>query len=206
MSPESDFPLFPLGIVALPTEAVPLHIFEERYLTMISECLATGGEFGIVWADDDSVQTIGCAMEIAAVLDGEDENSMNIACRGTRPFSVLETVDALPYPAGTIEFLADDPEDPDESRADETRSVYSDLVRRVTDGAPDPDELSTMSAYAMAARIDFGPAAKQGLLALRSENARLQLVAQLIRAVLKRLDFTEIAQERSRSNGKVRFG
>ena len=26
----SDFPLFPLGLVALPEEVVPLHIFEER--------------------------------------------------------------------------------------------------------------------------------------------------------------------------------
>ena len=32
----SDFPLFPLGIVALPHELVPLHIFEQRYRTMIS--------------------------------------------------------------------------------------------------------------------------------------------------------------------------
>ena len=45
----SDFPLFPLGIVALPHELVPLHIFEQRYRTMISECLERGTEFGIVW-------------------------------------------------------------------------------------------------------------------------------------------------------------
>ena len=48
-----DFPLFPLGIVALPHEIVPLHIFEERYRTMIGECLERGSEFGIVWAADD---------------------------------------------------------------------------------------------------------------------------------------------------------
>ena len=37
-----DFPLFPLGIVALPSEFVPLHIFEDRYKTMIAECLDVG--------------------------------------------------------------------------------------------------------------------------------------------------------------------
>ena len=31
------FPLFPLGIVLLPSEVVPLHIFEERYKLMIGE-------------------------------------------------------------------------------------------------------------------------------------------------------------------------
>ena len=36
------FPLFPLGIVALPSEGVPLHIFEDRYRRMI-ERLPGGG-------------------------------------------------------------------------------------------------------------------------------------------------------------------
>jgi hypothetical protein len=54
--------------------------------------------------------------------------------------------------------------------------------------------------------VDFGAEAKQGLLDLRSENARLRLVARLFRAAVKRLDFIEHAQERARSNGKVRFG
>ena len=39
-----DFPLFPLALVALPGELVPLHIFEERYKTMMAECLQDGTE------------------------------------------------------------------------------------------------------------------------------------------------------------------
>ena len=39
---EQDFPLFPLGLVALPHELVPLHIFEERYKTMVGTCLEGG--------------------------------------------------------------------------------------------------------------------------------------------------------------------
>ena len=55
-----DFPLFPLGIVAIPHELVPLHIFEERYRTMIGECMDRGTEFGIVWEGEDGVRPIGC--------------------------------------------------------------------------------------------------------------------------------------------------
>ncbi len=62
-----------------------------------------------------------------------------------------------------------------------------------------------MSAYAMAATVDFGLDAKQGLLDLRSENARLRLVTRLFRAAMKRLEFVSKAQTRARSNGKVRF-
>ena len=65
---------------------------------------------------------------------------------------------------------------------------------------------ATFDAYGMAATVDFGPEAKQGLLALRSEAARLRLVTRLLRAALKRLEFVERAQARARSNGKVRFG
>ena len=53
--------------------------------------------------------------------------------------------------------------------------------------------------------VTFGLEAKQGLLDLRSETARLRLVTRLFRAAIKRLDFVERAQARARSNGKVRF-
>ena len=59
-----DFPLFPLGIVALPGELIPLHIFEERYKTMIEECLGQEREFGIVWLSDDGLREVGCACAI----------------------------------------------------------------------------------------------------------------------------------------------
>jgi hypothetical protein len=62
-----------------------------------------------------------------------------------------------------------------------------------------------MSAYDMAATVDFGLDAKQGLLDLRSEKARLRLVTRLFRAALKRLDLVDSAQERAKSNGKIRF-
>ena len=48
-----------------------------------------------------------------------------------------------------------------------------------------------MGAYAMAATVDFGLDAKQGLLDLRSENARLRLVTRLFRAATKRLDLID---------------
>jgi Lon protease-like protein len=201
-----DFPLFPLRIVALPHEIVPLHIFEERYKTMIGECLDSGSEFGIVWAEDDGVRPVGCAVEIAEVLERMDDGRLNILTRGTRPFRIVERQDHLPYPAGTVEFLDDKEEAADAGTATAAHEAYNVLVEQATDRTLDEDELDAMSAYQMAATVDFGLEAKQGLLDLRSENARLRLVARLFRAATKRLDFIDRAQERARSNGKVRFG
>jgi Lon protease-like protein len=201
-----DFPLFPLGIVALPGELIPLHIFEQRYQTMMNECLGHGSEFGILWLSDDGLREIGCACEIDRVLERMDDGRMNLLTRGTRPFRVVQRQEHLPYPAGVIEFLEDRDEPSDLDLVSSAHVAYADLVRRATDRDPDEQQLDEMGAYAMAATVDFGPAAKQGLLDLRSENARLQLVARLFRAALKRLDFVDRAQTRARSNGKVRFG
>ncbi|MGI8505996.1 MAG: LON peptidase substrate-binding domain-containing protein [Solirubrobacteraceae bacterium] len=201
-----EFPLFPLGLVALPGELVPLHIFEERYKTMMSHCLGEESEFGIVWLSDDGLRDVGCAMEIEKVLEQMEDGRMNVLTRGTRPIRVLERQGHLAYPAGVIEFLADRGDAPDPALAAGARAAYAELVKRATDNEPETGELEQMSAYAMAATVDFGLEAKQGLLDLRSENARLRLVARLFRAANKRLDFVDRAQARARSNGKVRFG
>jgi Lon protease-like protein len=205
MERQSQFPLFPLGLVALPGEEIRLHIFEQRYRTMVSECLEHEREFGIIWLADDELKEIGCACEIARVIERMDDGRLNILARATRPFRLLEREDGLAYPAGTIDFIPDEEETGDADAADAARESYGALVSAATDDEPDPNVLATMSAYDMAATVDFGLEAKQRLLELRSENARLRLLARLLRAALRRLDFVDRAQARARSNGKVRF-
>ena len=201
-----DFPLFPLGLVALPHELVPLHIFEERYRVMFAELLDSEGEFGIVWMTDAGPRLVGCACEIEQVLERLEDGKLNVLTRGTRPFRIVERQPDDPYPVATVEFLEDKDEEADDAAADAARAAYAELVVEATDNEPDPDELATKTAYEMAATVDFGLDAKQGLLDLRSENARMRLVTRLFKAALKRLDFIERAQARARSNGKVRFG
>ncbi len=204
--PISDFPLFPLGIVALPEEVIPLHIFEERYKTMMEECLEQDRDFGIVWMSDDGLRDIGCSCRIEEVLERMDDGRLNLLCRGVRPIRIVERQGHLAYPAGVIEYVDDRIEPVDLQLTREARETYGELVRRATDREPTVDELADLSAYGMAATVDFGLDAKQGLLDLRSENARLRLVTRLFRAAMKRLDFVDRAQARARSNGKVRLG
>ena len=204
--PSPEFPLFPLGMVALPGELIPLHIFEERYKTMIDECIGSEREFGIVWLSDDGLREVGCACAIDRVLERLEDGQINLIARGTRPFRVLERQGHLPYPAGVIEFVEDRDDEVDADLARGAHEAYAELVKRATDREPDTDELESMTAYAMAATVDFGLDAKQGLLDMRSENARLRLVTRLFRAAIKRLELVDRVQERAQSNGKVRFG
>jgi Lon protease-like protein len=205
------FPLFPLGIVALPSESVPLHIFEDRYRRMIEQCL-TGEpgslerQFGIVLLSEEELKEVGCACEIETVLERMDDGRLNILARGTRPFRLIERQDDLPYPAGVVEFLADAEEVLDAEAAAAAGELYRELVRQATDHTLEDTELREMDSYRMASTVEFAPEAKQQLLELRSENERLQLLGILLRNALERLELVERAQARARSNGKVRFG
>jgi Lon protease-like protein len=205
MPPTRDFPLFPLQLVALPSELVPLHIFEERYKVMIARCLEEPTEFGIVWVADDGLRPVGCACEVAEVLERFDDGRINLVARGTRPFRIDERQDELPYPAATVEFLEDREEVTDPELQAEVQAAYAELVQQATDREPDMLEIAAMSAYQMAGTVEFGLDAKQGLLDLRSETARLKLLLRLFRAAMRRLEYVERAETRAKSNGKVHF-
>src|SRR3954471_9912923 len=181
------FPLFPLGLVMLPSELVPLHIFEARYKLMIGECLEHEREFGIVWMSDTGLRDVGCAATITRVLETMDDGRMNILAQGTRPFRLVERVPDLPHPAGTVELLdeadAAVPAPDDLALAHER---YADLVERVTDTRPEPADVAELDAYGMAATIEFAPTPKQELLEERSEAARIEMLSELLRKTLEK--------------------
>ena len=60
-------PLFPLQLVALPGNPIPLHIFEPRYREMIGEAAAKGSPFGIVLAKEGGIVNAGCTVVVESV-------------------------------------------------------------------------------------------------------------------------------------------
>jgi Lon protease-like protein len=198
------FPLFPLGLVLIPHELVPLHIFEERYKLMIGECIEEEREFGIVWLSDDGLKEIGCSARISRVLERFEDGRMNVLVEGSAPFRLLRRIEDLPYPAGDIELLEDGEAAVDPEAAEAARRRYADLVAEVTDERPEPDDLAKLDAYGMAATLDVALEAKQMLLELRSERGRLEQLEGLFAEALARIRHAERAAERARGNGSVR--
>ena len=198
-----SYPLFPLGLVLLPKERIPLHIFEDRYRTMVGECLDGETEFGIIWLSDDGLKEIGCSARIDRVLERFDDGRLNILVEGTTPFRLLRRIEELPYPAGDVELL-DDLADGDPDVATAARARYGDLVERVTDERPEAESLDDLDAYGMAATLDVEADAKQALLEQRSEKERLEQLEELFASALERIELVEKAAERSRGNGSMR--
>jgi Lon protease-like protein len=203
--PVSDFPLFPLPIVLLPSEVVPLHIFEDRYKAMVAHCLEERTDFGVVWLADDGLKEVGCTAQIAEVLERAPDGRMNILVRGSHPFRLLERQEDLVYPAGTVELLEDggDEIEVEAEAGDEARERYADLLEEITDERPDAGALSALSAYEMAASVEIDPELKQGLLELRSEEERLRMLARLFKDGIARLERARKIADRARGNGKV---
>src|ERR671933_649587 len=88
--------LFPLGIVLLPNERVPLHIFEPRYRELIGECLEADDEFGLLYADEEGVRDVG---RLNIVIEGGERFRVERLTRG-RSFmtAVVSTVEDDPGP------------------------------------------------------------------------------------------------------------
>ncbi len=197
-----SLPLFPLGLVLLPQEKVPLHIFEDRYRVMIGECLDRESEFGIIWLSDDGLRDVGCTARIERVLERFDDGRLNILVEGADPFRLVRRIDDLPYPAGEVTLL-DDELDGDAETLDSVRSTYGDLVERATEARPEDEDLGRLDAYGMAATLDVALDAKQSLLEQRAESDRLDALKELFAAAIERIDLVEKAAERSRGNGSM---
>lgn len=205
--PDADrLPLFLLPLSALPGEEVPLHVFEPRYRALVEHCLETGSEFGVLLVDDDGAREIGCAVRIDRVAHRHDDGRLEIVTYGTRRFQLDGEVDEQAYPEAPVRWVADEPQDPHDDEPDEDGAValFGELAERVTGSVPEIGGEGDIS-FRIAARVAFGGAAKQGLLELRSEAKRLDLLERLLRAALARLAQVELRQAQARSNGKVHF-
>ena len=199
-----ELPIFELPLVLLPGEQVPLHIFEERYKRMVGSSLEQGEPFGVVLRDDDGARSIGCTARIDDVTERFDDGRMNIVVRGEAPFKVLDRFESPEYPTGEVELIPDEDVPPiDEDAASAAREAFADLAERATGERPEPEELESAGAYAIAARIELPPETKQQLLEMRDEDDRMALLANALGAVGKALERAEEAAERASGNGKV---
>src|SRR3954471_4651555 len=100
--------LFPLGIVLLPTEKVPLHIFEERYRELVGECIEEDREFGLVYADEGGVRELGTRAHVAAILERFDDGRLNIVVEGGRRFVVERLTDGRTFMTAEVNDVDDE--------------------------------------------------------------------------------------------------
>ena len=193
--------LFPLGIVLLPTERVPLHIFEPRYRELIGECLEDDGEFGLIYADEEGVREIGTRARIAEVLERFDDGRINIIVEGGGRFLVDRLTRGRSFMTAVVETLEDDPGEVDDEAVARAVGAFRALAALAGAETEPPDETSPQLSYELTAQVELAPAAKQELLESRSEQDRLVLVVELLDLARQALIAARALGERAKRNG-----
>lgn len=113
-----DLPLFPLDTVLFPGMPLNLHIFEERYKTMINECIDKRQPFGVVLIASGVAQMgpladphpIGCTAQITQVQP-LGQGRMHIIAVGRERFKIESLSYDQPYLVGQVELLPNIVED-----------------------------------------------------------------------------------------------
>jgi hypothetical protein len=207
-------PLFPLNTVLFPGGALPLRIFEARYMDMVRDCLRDDLPFGVALITRGSevgqpaqTEAIGCLASISA-WDMQQLGVLHIRTRGTQRFRIHSaTAQGDGLLRGEIELIEPDQ---DVAIAPEHRPcvdllarVIDDMARQLAEkraaadlsdvlgGMPfeQPYQLES-SAWVGNRLCEVLPVpvkAKQKLMELEDARMRLEIVSQYLRqhAILK---------------------
>jgi ATP-dependent Lon protease len=196
--------LFPLPIVLVPTERIPLHIFEPRYKELIDECTELGEEFGLVLATGDgAVHEIGTRARVVQVVELLDDGSTNIIVEGGERFRLLELTSGRAFATGTVEQVLDDDEPALAADVERALELFTELAEVSESDVDVPDPLSPLFDFELAARVDFAVEAKQELLSMTSPRARMTSLVELLATALEALRLELTLRERAGRNGKV---
>ena len=193
--------LFPLGIVLLPTERVPLHIFEPRYRELIGECIENESEFGLVFADEGGVRELGTRARVDEVLERFDDGRMSIVVEGGERFRVEKLTRGRSFMTAEVEPVDDDGVEPESDSVTRATAAFRALAAAAEADAGDVDEDAAQLSFRLAAQVELAPESKQELLELRSEQRRLEMVAELLDGVRRVLIATRELGERAKKNG-----
>jgi Lon protease-like protein len=197
--------LFPLGIVLLPGEVVPLHIFEERYKKLIGERLE-GGEFGMVLAGEDAVRECGTTARVAQLIEELDDGRMNVLVQGERRFRIVEVHDPddheADYLTAEVDFYRDSQPEAGELLREGVLEVFGKLLALMDIESPEEPAGEGPLSFRVAAAVDFGTALKQELLESLSEEQRLETLHTVMTSLLPRLELRKEREAAIRGNGK----
>ncbi len=210
-------PIFPLPLVMLPNELLPLHIFEDRYRKMFNDVEEDRRLFGITLFEpqEDFVErpatgTVGCVAEIRDAETLEDGRS-NILTLGVIRYRLVDYAEAgEPYLVGDLEFFEDDPQDQAilEPLADDVFGWFERMAKAAFKmggsrgrfpeiARADPEALS----FLITAAFNFDNEKKYTLMEMTSTIERLSDLKEILTRAVVQMEETADIQTASRTNG-----
>lgn len=181
----------------LPSERIPLHIFEERYKRMIAYCIEQEAPFGVLLRTDDGAREVGCAANVIEILERFDDGRLNILVEGEYRFEVGERIADERFPMAAIQPLAD--AEPAAADPGPAREAFARLLAALGSDAELDDDAEM--AFEIAARVEIPVEPKQKLLETANEADRLAFLARILDRLGEQVASSRALAERARGNG-----
>ena len=194
----------------LPGERLPLHVFEDRYQKLLSDCLASpaGPRFGVVLIErgsevggGESRQDVGVQTRIVAQR-GIAAGRFALDCIGERRIRVTRWLDDDPYPIAEVEDWPDINSGPPRldvtSLLEDITHLYGRIDRlaeRQEASSPPPPNFDELPAdpgdllYALATQVPMGQADRLSILSAPGMHERATALADAIAGVLEVIEF-----------------
>jgi ATP-dependent Lon protease len=193
--------LFPLNLVLMPGERVPLHIFEPRYRELIGECLDNLAEFGLIYQQGVALSPVGTRARVEGVLERFPDGRFNVVVAGTTRFRLIEQTAGRSFLTARVGDLDDTGDHPSEQEVEACLAAFADTQVGAEvaglDGTPEGLGFTVAAAAGLPNEI------KQDLLEMLSERDRvLALTEALTGRAGTEIRAREIEQ-RASGNGQV---
>ena len=205
--------LFPLNTVLFPGSAMPLHIFEPRYLAMVGQCLEEDRRLGIILLQkgraegygEVEIHEVGTVAEIVGANHRAD-GSVGIQIVGRKRFLVREVTQRRPRLIAEVDLLEWYADDARADAVDELRREFREYWRRLLEATGQwsrrlsmPDSPRDL-AETVGAGIQIEASRRQLLLEQRTLGDLVNLELEVLRTQIPKLLKARAARERQRSN------
>jgi len=218
-------PIFPLPLVLMPHELLPLHIFEPRYRQMLKDIELRRNLFGVSFFEPQSEfdekpkpGSIGCVAEVRDTQTLPDERS-NIVTFGLIRYRLLDYVEiGTPYFSAEVQFFEDEPQS--KGVLDPIADEVFGLFERVAKAAfklsgnrgrfpevprADPEQLS----FLVAAAFNLDNDVKTQFIEMTSTSERLirlkAILEQAVDQMESNADIVGVAQKNGHSKKPIKL-
>jgi uncharacterized protein len=212
-----ELPLFPLNSVLFPGAPLRLHIFEDRYKQMMSDCIEKKLPFGVVLIAEGAEaygpaqpHLVGCSAHITQIQH-LPQDRMNLMAVGRERFRIRQLYTDRAYLRADIDYLPLTDDKPDWTRggAERVRTLFQRYMRAMeTAGQPPlaetmlpaaPLQLLNFAAFWLQTDLEY----KQQLLECSLSS---ELVSRLVRQFHRELKLLDILLARVEiANGDTPF-
>ena len=178
-----SLPLFPLNLVLLPFELLPLHIFEPRYKKMVRDHIEDDKPFGIILNENNVVCTKGCRVKVQKVYKKYSNGEYDILVKGVEQFQVFNTRIEGETVIGEIDYVPLN-NDSDEELRKVIKNLYLQVLVKVGISNNLEMHMGKQLSYEFLQGFELPLKLKKQLILMNSEIKRLTLIKEIFENII----------------------